>query len=331
MNLDYLRLFLATVVMFVHFKIIPNTHPIFNSEIAVLLFFCISGFLITQSYINSKSLEDYFKKRVARIYPPIICVFFVLCVVGLLTHAGQPFFRGVASLLVFQDWLVTTNPSNPDTNDIYALGTFWTLVIEFQFYLLIPFIVIGLQTKEKTTLSVLFVLYFAGHFIRRFTPETQDALAYRLHIMCVAHFFIAGIITAFYAPKIYKNKLFFPIIAPLALAVFLFLQYRGNQYITHLMPCAMVIIILAIAKISSVFGKKSFFGDLSYGVYLYHMVVATIFFRLNLFERLGLKNIGLTQPISQVIVTFIFAFISWHLVEKRFISIAHNNLENKAS
>ena len=329
MNFDYIRLLLATTVMFVHLKIIPNNHPVFNSEIAVLFFFCISGFLITQSYINSQSLEAYLKKRVARIYPPIVCTFLALCTIGLLTNAGQPFFRGAASLLVFQDWLVITNPVNPDPNGVYALGTFWTLVIELQFYLLIPFIIFGLQTKQKTTLAILLLVYFASHFIRRFTPETQDALAYRLNIMCVAHFFIAGIITAFYAPKLVEKPLFFKIIAPIALAVFLFLQYRGNQYITHLMPFAMVIIILAIAKISAGFGKKSVFGDLSYGVYLYHMVVVTAFDRLLLFDRLGFGDLVLEKSVCEAIVTFSVAFISWHLVEKRFIAMAHRTV-NKA-
>jgi peptidoglycan/LPS O-acetylase OafA/YrhL len=149
MNLDYLRLLLATIVATVHLGLFANSHPVFNSEIAVLFFFCISGFLITQSYINSPSLEIYFAKRIARIYPPIVCVVLGLSVVGLLTSAEQSFLRGVVSLLIFQDWHVLAAVNNPAINSIYTHGAFWTLVIELQFYILLPFIIIGLRAKQK--------------------------------------------------------------------------------------------------------------------------------------------------------------------------------------
>src|SRR4051812_7074508 len=124
MNFDYLRLLLAMTVMLVHLKVMPNGWPLWNSEVAVLAFFCISGFLITQSYMRSASLEEYFKKRVCRIYPPIVVVVVMLSAVGLLTGAGQPFFRGLTGLLLFQDWLVLADEGTKQ--GVYGHGAFWS-------------------------------------------------------------------------------------------------------------------------------------------------------------------------------------------------------------
>ena len=44
----------------------------------VPLFFLVSGFLITDSYINSKNLEEYFMKRGLRIYPALFVNILVL-------------------------------------------------------------------------------------------------------------------------------------------------------------------------------------------------------------------------------------------------------------
>src|SRR4051812_18089304 len=42
-------------------------------SIAVDLFFLISGFLITASWLRSKSAQEYLVRRVLRIYPGFIC------------------------------------------------------------------------------------------------------------------------------------------------------------------------------------------------------------------------------------------------------------------
>lgn len=84
-NFNIIRLSAALLVIYVHSFSIFNTtkkEPIVSflhlgfglGEFAVTVFFIISGYLITASYIKSETNFQYFKARVLRIYPGLIVV-----------------------------------------------------------------------------------------------------------------------------------------------------------------------------------------------------------------------------------------------------------------
>jgi peptidoglycan/LPS O-acetylase OafA/YrhL len=83
-NLDALRLIGAFLVLFSHsFPIAGNNEPgppFFRNtfgELGVYIFFIISGFLITQSYMRSNSPKIFLWARFLRIFPALIFVVFV--------------------------------------------------------------------------------------------------------------------------------------------------------------------------------------------------------------------------------------------------------------
>lgn len=91
-NLDFIRFFLATIVIWCHCYVIyygteETVEPLWvfsNRQMsigtfAVNFFFILSGYLIVQSWENSANAWQYFKKRILRIYPGFIVVSF-LCV-----------------------------------------------------------------------------------------------------------------------------------------------------------------------------------------------------------------------------------------------------------
>jgi peptidoglycan/LPS O-acetylase OafA/YrhL len=96
-NFDFLRLFLAVVVIFSHgyslgtgseanepFSLLTRGQT--NAGIiAMSFFFIMSGYLITASFFHSKGPLDYLGKRVRRIYPGFVAsmLFGALCVVPL--------------------------------------------------------------------------------------------------------------------------------------------------------------------------------------------------------------------------------------------------------
>ncbi len=108
-----------------------------TGALGVLIFFCISGYLITIRLLvefHSKgrvSLRAFYIKRVFRILPPLVAYLLVLVLLSAL---------GIITLRS-QDWAATVFLSN------YILGSwytshFWSLSVEEHFYLFWPFCVV---------------------------------------------------------------------------------------------------------------------------------------------------------------------------------------------
>ena len=90
-NFDFIRFALAVFVVFTHsyfvyygpaifFQKEPlwllTNHQLTFGTLAVNFFFIISGFLVLQSLLRSKNYFSFLKKRVLRIYPAFIVVYF---------------------------------------------------------------------------------------------------------------------------------------------------------------------------------------------------------------------------------------------------------------
>lgn len=312
MNFDYLRLFFAVTVMTFHIGYDElQWRPLWTSEMAVLGFFCISGFLITQSFLRDPDLGRYAVKRFARIYPPIMITVVILVGAGLALSLGQPFVRGASALLFFQDWL----PLTANGYAIYGHGAFWTLVIELQFYVAVPMIIWCWRRWPLRTVTVLLIVAIVAHYYRRFMPVDPAMLAYRQSIFTVAHYFVAGMLAAIYVPKIAETRWFWVALIAPSVALYAYLQLHGDQILTHLMPIALMAIIIGLARLSAFAGRAAPWGDISYGVYIYHFPVMTIF---------GQVGAG-GQRLSIMLVTVGLSLASWHLIEKPIISLARGN------
>lgn len=149
--MDAVRFWASLSVIWSHaFPISGQTEPTIAGftigEIAVAVFFLLSGYLITWSYVKTNDPLKYLWARVLRIFPGLVIVLlFTAFVVGpFFTHAplgkylaatphyilhNLPIFKGVSDSLpgVFVD-----NPLPTHVN-----GSLWTLNYEFRCYLLI--------------------------------------------------------------------------------------------------------------------------------------------------------------------------------------------------
>jgi len=305
MNFDHLRLFLAIIVMVGHFGTFGELPRYFSGELAVCFFFCISGFLITESFKNNSSLEDFFTKRLKRIYTPIVIVVFIMEIFGFLTNQAKIWKVGLLNFLVFQDWLPAS------TINHYDHGAFWTLVVEFQFYLLLPIILICLKKYQGRTTLALFALYFIGiSLYSELGSYGVGGALIRQNILNSISFFIAGIITSLNLLSLFENKRRTNRIIPIIALAVIFMHFKDNsKFFDVLYPFAIMALVITIAKLSGYFSKKIFFGDLSYGIYIYHFPVFTI-----------LSFIGYSNQLALIGATIILSLLSWHLVEKRILT-----------
>jgi peptidoglycan/LPS O-acetylase OafA/YrhL len=151
-NIGLLRLLLASFVIIGHApeqidgnrardplaQIYPNLSL---GHVSVLLFFLLSGFLITESFERSRTLKDYLLRRIVRIVPAFavayaVCIF----IVAPMTGGGHMDWARAAINLV----TLHAPPEVPGALHGLAYpalnGSMWTISHEFRCYLMVALI-----------------------------------------------------------------------------------------------------------------------------------------------------------------------------------------------
>lgn len=161
-GLNHLRATAILMVLVYHYRAFG--HPEWVDQYGrfgwtgVDLFFVLSGFLITQQLVteiklyNTLNIKAFFVKRFFRIIPPYVII--------LMLYFFYPFFRERESLPPLWKFLTFTQNSELD---VISEGTFshaWSLCIEEQFYILLPFLLL-LLIKTNTLKYIVGISGFA--------------------------------------------------------------------------------------------------------------------------------------------------------------------------
>jgi peptidoglycan/LPS O-acetylase OafA/YrhL len=148
-GLDGLRALSILLVILIHTIQRRNlTHPVpyiayvlGNGGMGVLIFFVISGYLITSMLLRehektgSISLKHFYIRRAFRILPPLYLYVLFIALLGLAGHLAGVTTREIVTAL-------TLTRNYVRGVDLWAFEHFWTLCIEEQFYLLWPGLVV---------------------------------------------------------------------------------------------------------------------------------------------------------------------------------------------
>lgn len=176
-SIDTLRGIAALIVVWGHFT--RNNTPFPDGllktfslppKMGVSIFFVISGFILPYSmwrggYEPSRHIWTFLGKRIRRLDPP----YFVAIALGLavLTAAKWPNYRIDWGMLAMHVGYL-----NPFFGAHWVTGVFWTLAIEFQFYVLLA-IMFPLVAGGRTEFYVFVVSCLAWSFfvpVREFLP-----------------------------------------------------------------------------------------------------------------------------------------------------------------
>jgi peptidoglycan/LPS O-acetylase OafA/YrhL len=168
---DLLRLAAALAVLVSHsFALVGQREPRVGSlalgTIAVLVFFAVSGFLITQSWILEPRLLAFLGKRALRIMPALLVVL-VVCALGLglvatalpardyLTDVGVWKYIGANALMKTTYDLPGVFTNNPFPGAVN--GSLWTLKHEVRCYLLVAIVGLAglLRDRRAATAALL--------------------------------------------------------------------------------------------------------------------------------------------------------------------------------
>jgi len=139
-SLDGLRGIAALLVVFYHFGIEFGFHPP-PGYLGVLIFFVLSGFLITwlllkeSSATGTVSLSGFYLRRSLRIFPAFYGFWLFSIGVRILGHRTIAWGAAIASFFYVSNYYYSLVPGA----DTFMLHT-WSLANEEQFYLLWPWV-----------------------------------------------------------------------------------------------------------------------------------------------------------------------------------------------
>jgi peptidoglycan/LPS O-acetylase OafA/YrhL len=306
-NFDYLRFFLASIVMFSHDKIIRWPR---SGKLAVDVFFALSGWLIGGILLNISrdGLPKFFFNRAIRIWIPYYVALILIVAASVLRDPIDSkwlefiFYKmtfsynifGTIQLAEFRDLM----PLNGTGNH------FWSVNAEEQFYLLAPLILVLLPKLGRTVTiwSALAVFAYISH--------TYAAISFGVLAAVLANKY-----GNFYSTVTAKILLFL-ILTTTALGLAIDGALVDDKF--HLYsPIFSISIILLLA----VKGKKQdlgvYLGGMSYPLYLNQWI--GVFVLNALLDPFGLRDSGVRQILSIFCNYGIAALLYWQ-IDRRIIS-----------
>jgi peptidoglycan/LPS O-acetylase OafA/YrhL len=325
-NFDLLRLVLAFSVCLAHLGEVTNIqafYPLrlfFNSGLAVDCFFVVSGFLIFRSYHRSSGLFSYFNKRVRRIYPAYVTV--VLLAAFLLPLLASPttellfsaeWFRYLFSNLAFLNFLQPALSGVFSGNPLQVINPpLWTIKIEVMFYLSVPLIFFLLQNRKQWL--ILCLLYGASIGYSFFFLHLHHSSGLDLYLRLEKQlpgqlaFFLGG--GGIYLYFSFFRKHYWKLLLP----SLLFLGIKGFTFAPALYPLTLAIAVISFALCFPYLGNWGKYGDISYGVYVYHFPIIQLFTAFDLF-----RDHPWTTFTLLILTILLTSACSYHLIERPFL------------
>ena len=319
-NFDFLRFFAASAVVIGHCYWLSgagNVEPVRlftgsmdTADIAVNLFFVMSGFLIAASWMNSRSVLDFVAKRALRIFPALcVSVLLTAFVVGplatglslkayLLNSQTLGYLSNMALITQFHLPAVFTDNPFPGTVN----GSVWTLPYEVLMYA--SLLAMGLlklfgRIAVLTVPAMLMLIHF------QLAPGLgldSDILHKSTRL---GMFFFLG--SALY---LYRRNLHWNWKVALSLLALSLLSAKTELWLyIHVLTLPYLTIYLAHLRIPrlSGFGR---YGDFSYGIYIFSFPI----------QQLLMHWFSPQLPLGAFMAISLFASIaiaalSWHWIE----------------
>lgn len=328
---DLVRLLAAGMVIYGHsFSLAAEAPPgWFGNGIATIgvkVFFVISGFLVTRSWMSDPTPMRFARRRALRIMPGLAVLILVTVVLlgpafttlGLAEYVAHPGTRlhlwNIALYPVYSlPGVFAANPYPAAVN-----GSLWSLPAEILMYLVTPLIlgrVIG--RGAVALLLATAIIVGSGLFYVRIAPPAVTPVFYGSSIVSVldaAPYFLLGAVYGFFGLERYAR----PVLSTALLAAAAWgiqeMGARVNSYVWAecvlmlLLPfCVVSVGCQHIGRLDRVLGRT----DLSYGLYLYGFPIQQMALALLGGGIGGLGTFAVALPF-----TIVCAALSWHLVER---------------
>ena len=328
-NFDLIRILAALQVAIVHglyhFDIdkINSTYSYILSYFpGVPIFFVVSGFLISASWERNRDARSYLTNRFLRIYPGLWACFLVSLVSIFVFY--DPVFSAKEMIGWIAGQLTIVQFFNPDFLRGYGVGvvngSLWTIPVELQFYLVLPFIYLFLDKVKwrKGALLGFFVAFVAiNQYFSYKIAGRGDFIAKLIGVTVIPYIymFFFGVLLQRNIPLVKKflvGKVLWWVVAyALVQWAFSFTDiYSNGNLINPLSYMILAALVISFAyTYTDTFGNVLKGNDISYGYYIYHMIFVNALVQLAMFSPW--ENLALMLTLNLVA-----AVLSWKFIEK---------------
>ncbi|WP_229311385.1 acyltransferase family protein [Larkinella rosea] len=337
-QLDGLRAFAIVFVLIFHWfppDALINQLP--NGSIGVTLFFVLSGFLITQILIKNRNqilagkntqtavYKNFIIRRALRIFP--IYYLFLTFIYFVLPDTSDVSKYPAYYYLYGYNFLLHKTGNWGD-----LLSPFWTLSVEEQFYLVWPSVILLTPRTKLRGVIIFTILLGIGTRIWWGLMGNREGV---LTLTCLDSFGIGALWSYIVVeqPELiptFRKQLLWATL--LALACFIFMLMQPYTSFFRLYQRTLLSVLALYFVVHATFGFRglsgqvlenpvlTYLGKISYGMYVYHMVVSGFLTGpvLNVLSRFS--PISLHNPWIHRFTSFgllvIVASLSWFLIEK---------------
>lgn len=297
--------------------------------VGVHIFFALSGYLITlmlqKKYVTEqiglgKAYFAFWVSRVFRIVPLVIAA---LVFLSLFEFDGKDFdFYLYNSLFLGNIYRSIYGQYLPYT------GHFWTLGIEIQFYLIYPFVFWSLSEKWRP-IAFLFLAFVALtiHSFLYLIPSIQSPgfmLTGRVHI------FLLGALLACLPDDATRRNTALVMCVAGALPILVKsvgVKVIWPRQIDDLFYAGIVGLVAYIPIARYVLTRPLLvsLGVLSYGLYVWHLVVTVLTpYIMATYDAVGIPDFPYRRQLALLVITLLFASLSWKYLEEPLIRLGHS-------
>ncbi len=356
-----MRFFAAFAVIITHIEMIkyqmecPNiykTKMVFElGGLGVIFFFVLSGFLITYLLLKEKeqtgtvNVKKFYLRRILRIWPLyffiVLLGFFVLPYFHFMEIPYFAKFKAHLSMInLFLFLIMLPNLAFAIFKPVPHIGQSWSIGVEEQFYLLWPWVV----KKSKNilrTLCVIVVLLIAIKitvlFIFKAYPANTSLLVLKnfVAMLKIESMAIGGmgawmVFEKKYFQRILNNfVLIGAIISVIIMIYFTPVKIQDAAFLIYSVLFLLIILNVSLNPKSFVKLENKvfvFLGNISYGLYMYHLIVVAAFIGFLKYTGFTVDNSIVSQIIVYISITGLTILLSWlsyRYFESWFLKIKH--------
>ena len=355
-GLDGLRAFSVLLVIFFHFisPFAPKSIIARTGWVGVDIFFVISGYLIAKIWLtrkaalNSKKVDEcswrssalgreytYFLARRARrllpVYAVCVCVF---CIVAIFLNPNSKVLGNLYLLLTMTSNIESSFGDRHALGDnLFSLVHFWSLAVEWHFYLIFPLLFLYFQSiKKASTYLVLLALLTRLCF---FAVGLSDNATYSFSFCRFDSLALGALIAAYNldsrgikweAPFIFGAAVFLILMLSVYLSSIPFkslhwLQTFGYTVISASIGLVVIAILRApenslLVRVLELRGI-ALIGRASYSIYAWHLVFFPLIMSLASKHFHDPRSQMWTSTLIAIIATTVLSSLSYLLVEKK--------------